>query len=107
MEKKEKMEKKNKVYFTVTGLFRISNTEFLEKDMPVTLVKEPDNKYDNEAIMVKIEGIGQIGYVANSVHTVVGDEAYSAGRLYDKIGDEATAKVAYNMGDAVQCWIEV
>lgn len=101
------MEKKNKVYFTVTGLFRIDDTEFLEKGMKVKLEKEPDNKYDNEAIMVKLEGIGHIGYVANSVRTVVGDEAYSAGRLYDKIGDESTAIIAYNMGYAVQCWIEI
>ena len=54
------------------------------------LKKEPDNKYDHEAIQVKVPGLGVIGYVANSVQTVLG-ESYSAGRLYDKIDDEAEA----------------
>ena len=51
-------------------------------------IKEPDNEYDTEAIKVEMPGIGHIGYVANSPYTVVG-ESYSAGRLYDKIGDTA------------------
>ena len=38
------------------------------------------------------EGLGKIGYVANSSYTVIG-ESMSAGRLYDKIGDTAYAKV--------------
>ncbi len=41
---------------------------------------------DKEAILVKLPGIASIGHVANSCHTVIG-ECYSAGRLYDKIGD--------------------
>ena len=38
--------------------------------------------------------IGTIGYVANSVKTVIGD-CFSAGRIYDRIGDEATAEILY------------
>ena len=42
------------------------------------------------------DGEGQItsaiGYVANSSYTVIGDSK-SAGRLYDKIGKKAKAKV--------------
>ena len=56
------------------------------------LAKEPDNEYDKEAIKVIYEGLGKVGYVANSSYTVIG-EAMSAGRLYDKIGDIAYAKV--------------
>ena len=52
------------------------------------LEKEPDNEYDKEAIKVTYEGLGKIGYVANSSYTVIG-ESMSAGRLYDKIGDAA------------------
>ena len=55
------------------------------------LLKEPDNEYDKEAIKVEMPGIGQMGYVANSPYTVVG-ESYSAGRLYDKIGDTAKSE---------------
>ena len=39
-----------------------------------------------------MKGLGKIGYVANSSYTVIG-ESMSAGRLYDKIGDAAYARV--------------
>ena len=52
--------------------------------MTLQLEKEPDNQYDKEAIVVKMEGLGDIGYVANSTYTVIG-ESMSAGRIYDKI----------------------
>lgn len=45
-----------------------------------------------QQIKVTYEGLGKIGYVANSSYTVIG-ESMSAGRLYDKIGDTAYAKV--------------
>lgn len=48
--------------------------------------------FDKEAIVVKVEGLGKIGYVANSTYTVIG-ESKSAGRIYDKIGNIARAKV--------------
>lgn len=38
--------------------------------------------------------------MANSTHTVLGD-CYSAGRIYDKIGAAATAKVKYVLANAV------
>ena len=50
------------------------------------------SEYDKEAIKVTYEGLGKIGYVANSSYTVIGD-SMSAGRLYDKIGKKAKAKV--------------
>ena len=97
------MVNKEKIYFTITGLLqRLPDTEFIKPDMVVTLEKEPDNDWDKEAIKVKMPGLGHIGYVANSIRTVIGD-SYSAGRLYDKIDDEAEAKVLYNMGSAVIC----
>ena len=81
-----------KVYITLTGTKYYFGKEFLEKGMKLKLEKEPDNKYDTEAVKVICEGLGKIGYVANSPYTVIG-EAISAGRLYDKIGDTAYAKV--------------
>ena len=54
--------------------------------------RKKGNEYDKEAIKVTYEGLGKIGYVANSSDTVIG-ESMSAGRLYDKIGDVAYAKV--------------
>lgn len=82
----------SKIYFTLTGTKYYFGKEFLKKGMKLCLEKEPDNEYDKEAIKVTFEGIGKIGYVANSSYTVLGD-SMSAGRIYDKIGDTAKAKV--------------
>lgn len=82
----------SKVYFTLTGTKHYYGNEFLKRGMKVQLEIEPDNAYDKEAIMVKLEGIGKIGYVANSPYTVLGDSV-SAGRLYDRIGKKAYGKV--------------
>ena len=80
-----------KTYFTLTGTKYFLGNDFLKAGMKLTLEKEPDNKYDKEAILVKRQGIA-IGHVANSVHTVLGD-SMSAGRIYDKFGEKAKAKV--------------
>ena len=91
-----------KIYFTLTGTQYFHGKDFLEKDMKISLVKDPDNDYDKEAIKVELEGIGQIGHVANSPYTIVGD-SHSAGRLYDKIGDTAEGKILYVMPTGVLC----
>ena len=82
------------MYFTITGCNHYFGNEFMEKGMKVKLVKEPDNKYDREAIEVRIKGIGKCGYVANSPVTVKG-ESMSAGRLYDRLGDKAKGKIIF------------
>ena len=91
-----------KVYITITGMNHRFGQEFLEPKMKVQLVKESDNDYDSEAIKVMMEGLGHIGYVANSSFTVLGD-CMSAGRLYDRIGPTATAKVKYVLPKGVVC----
>ena len=58
-----------------------------------------------EAIRAELPGLGKVGYVANSTHTVVGN-CCSAGRLYDKIGNTATAKVKYVLANAVVCSVK-
>ena len=94
-----------KIYFTLTGTNHYYGKKFLEKDMEIHLEKEPENDYDPEAIRVDLEGMGKIGYVANSPYTLVG-KSYSAGRMYDKIGDTATGTVLYNLDKGVLCWLE-
>ena len=85
----------SEIYFTIAGTNHWHGQEFIEPGMEVVLKKEPDNEVDSEAIKVEMPGIGQIGYVANSPYTVLG-ESYSAGRLYDKIqGDVAYGRVLY------------
>ena len=92
----------DKIYFTITGTSYRYGTELFEKGDRVMLKKEQDNKYDHEAIQAKVPGLSVIGYVANSVPTVLG-ESYSAGRLYDKIGDEAEGKVIRILPEALLC----
>ena len=93
------------IYFTITGTKCYYGDRFLEKGMKVRLIKEPDNEYDNEAIMVKLKGIGKIGYVANSTHTVLG-ESISAGRMYDMIGKKASGTVMYRLPQGVICRLD-
>ena len=91
-----------KVYFTLTGTSHYFGSGFMKKGMDIRIVKEPDNKYDKEAIKVEMDGLGKVGYVANSSFTVMGD-SMSAGRLYDKIGDSAKAKIVYVTDNGVLC----
>ncbi len=94
----------SKMYFTIAGCNHYFGTDFMEKGMTVKLKKEPKNEYDSEAIMVKMKGIGKIGYVANSIYTVQGD-TMSAGRLYDKIGKKAKGKIVYVIPGGAICKI--
>ena len=91
-----------KVYFTLTGTKHYFGSDFLKEGMKIKLKKEPDNEYDNEAIQIQIKGFGKIGYVANSLYTVLGN-SMSAGRLYDRIGDTAEAKIVYVTDRGILC----
>ncbi len=91
-----------KIYFTITGTKHYFGHEFFEPGMKVRLVKESDNEVDKEAIRVEMPGLAKVGYVANSSYTVVG-ESWSAGRIYDKIGDEAEGEVLYKLPHCVIC----
>lgn len=94
------------IYFSIAGMSHRHGQEFVKEGMKVTLAKEPDNKHDSEAIMVKIPGLGTIGYVANSVCTRIG-ESWSAGRIYDKIGDTAIGTVKFVVDDGVVCLLNM
>ena len=90
------------IYFTIAGTRHHFGQEYFEPKMKVKLVKEPDNKFDTEAIKVEMEGLGLVGYVANSPYTVLG-ESMSAGRLYDRIADTAVGRVKYVLPQGVLC----
>lgn len=93
-----------KVFFTLAGTKHYFGNDFLKPGMKLKLKKEPGNDYDKEAIMVMIEGLGKIGYVANSPYTVIG-ESMSAGRVYDKIEDEAIGEVVFVTTQGTLCRI--
>ena len=79
---------------TINALDFYYGIDVLHAGDMVTLVKEPDNKYDKDAIKVTKEHLGQIGYVANSYHTTMGDSV-SASRIYDRFEETTNAKVLY------------
>lgn len=95
----------NKVYFTITGLNFYYGPYIFKKGMEVKLIKEPDNRHDKEAIKVEMKGLGMVGYVANSTHTVLGD-SLSAGRMYEKIGKKAKAVVKAVTPRGVICTVK-
>jgi len=92
-------------YITVTGVDHYFGMDFIKSKMVLRLVKDPDNEYDSEAIRVELPGLGKIGYVANSPYTVQG-ESISAGRLYDKIGETASAVVKYVLPRGILCKVK-
>ncbi len=94
----------SEMYFTIAGCNHYFGNDFMKKGMKVKLEKEPDNEFDQEAIIVKIKGMGKCGYVANSPYTVKG-ESMSAGRMYDKLGEEAKAKVVVVIPGGAICKI--
>ena len=93
------------IYITITGTCHYHGQEFIEAGIRIHLIKDTDNEHDREAIRAEMDGLGKVGYVANSPHTVIG-ESYSAGRLYDKIGEEAEATVLYVLPRGILCTIE-
>ena len=62
-----------KYYVTLTGLNYRYGTMPFAVGQKVRLVKEPENQADREAIRAELPGLGKVGYVANSTHTVKGD----------------------------------
>lgn len=90
------------IYFTITGTKHYFGSDFLKPGMKVKLQKDTQNEFDNEAIAVKMDGLGKIGYIANSSYTVLG-ESYSAGCLYDKINKKATGTILYVLDNGVLC----
>ena len=60
----------------------------------LTLRKDHDDPYDDEAIAVYSDGGSRCGYVANSV-TTVARGTYSAGRIYDEFEEETKCIVRF------------
>ena len=95
-----------KAFVTITGIKHHFGSKPFAVGQKIRLTKDPDNDFDREAIRAELLGLGCAGYVANSPYTVLGD-CLSAGRLYDKIGREATAKVVYVLENAVVCKVKL
>ncbi|WP_407375345.1 HIRAN domain-containing protein [Methanobrevibacter sp.] len=85
------------MYITIQSFDKLHGSKPLKLDGIVKLVKEPSNKYDTEAIACEMRHFGKIGYVSNSVNTVI-KGCMSAGRVYDKIDEDYFAKIKFIAG---------
>lgn len=86
------------MYITIIAFDNLHGPKPLVLNRIVKLQKEPENKYDSEAIACEMRYFGKIGYVSNSTKTVALG-TMSAGRLYDKISDEYFAKIKFIIGN--------
>ena len=82
------------MFVTITGVGHYYDLTPFRPGRIVKLVKDKHNIYDDEAIAVRMPFIDTVGYVANSINTVFLGTV-SAGRLYDKIGSFAYARVMF------------
>ena len=82
------------MFVTITGTNHYYGLKPFKVGGILKLQKEKFNDFDAEAIAVKIPYIDTVGYVANSPNTTF-KGTYSAGRIYDSIGDYAYARVMF------------
>ncbi len=87
-----------------TALSNENKPKIIKVNRIIKLIKEKDNNYDDEAISIEMRYLGKIGYVANSVNTVVRG-TQSAGRIYDKIMDTDFAKIKFITKNEIICKI--
>ena len=83
----------NKTYITINHLDYFDSVFNVRVDDVLTLRKDKDNPYDDEAI-VALKEEKKIGYVANSVKSVVRG-TQSSGRVYDSFEEETKCKIRF------------
>lgn len=98
MESEEWIEKN--MHITLLGFSKFHGLKPFNLESLIKLVKEPENKYDTEAIACEMRYFGKVGYVANSTNTVI-KGTMSSGRVFDKIEDEYFAKVKFITHDLI------
>ncbi len=88
------MKDNESIYITINHLDDFMPVMNLKVGDTLTLKKEPDNIYDDEAIAAYTKDNFKCGYVANSVGTVARG-TYSSGRLYDRICSKTECRVRF------------
>lgn len=88
------------IFFTVAGFNSYHGIKPFKVNKIIKLIKDKDNAFDDEAISLEMHYAGKVGYISNSVKTVFRG-TMSAGRIYDKIDDEAYGKIMFIGSNAV------
>lgn len=88
-------------FVTIVGVDMCFGREIFKVGQVLTLRKDRENRFDDEAVEAVIESVGgRVGYVANSCHTVARGTK-SSGRIYDTFDDICRARVAFIVNNAV------
>ena len=88
-------------FVTIVGVDMCFGKEIFKVGQILTLRKDYDNRYDDEAIEAVLDSVGgRLGYVANSCHTVARGTK-SGGRIYDAFNERCNARVAFVVNNAV------
>ncbi len=87
------MEQNERIYITINHLEDFPGSVFIHTGDRLSLIKEKNNPYDDEAIAVHKNG-DKCAYVANSVSSVARGTC-SAGRIYDLIEEKQECVVRF------------
>ncbi len=98
------MEESN-VFITINHTEKFGGTGNLRVGDRIILRKDHDNAVDDEAITAFSRHDVKCGYVANSVCSVARG-TYSAGRVYDKIDEEAECEVMFILDERIIAMIK-
>ena len=82
------------MFVTITGVNYYYDLKPFKVGGIVKIIKDKHNDFDSEAIKAVMPYIDTVGFVANSPNTTF-QGTMSAGRIYDKIGEYAYAKVMF------------
>lgn len=93
------------LFITIVGFSNYYGKEPFRIGAELICVKEPDNAFDSEAIKATIPLIGTVGYVANGV-TTKANGTFTAGRVYDRVGDRFMVRVLFTTNTKVIARIE-
>ena len=88
----------NNIHITINHLDDFNGLSNIKVGDTLTLIKDLDNPYDDEAIAAYDQNETKVGYVANSVDTVARG-TYSSGRLYDLIDIQLKCNVCFIIQD--------
>ena len=88
------------IYMTINHLGDYCCTYTFKPGDVITLKKDKENIYDDEAIAAYGKHGTKCGYVANSVSSVARG-TYSSGRIYDKVPDEFSCAVCFVTEEAL------
>ena len=88
------MKNEEVLFITLTCIEDFMGISAIKPGLTLKLKKDPNNRYDDEAIKVVSDSDATYGYVANSV-TSVARGTHSAGYIYDKFDDNEYCEVMF------------